>query len=246
MLRARWADLHLHTVLSACAEVEMIPPLIIERALELGLDWIAVTDHNSTGNVGAMLAAARGTGLVVTPGMEVESREEVHLVCLFDTAEQAEAWGALVIAHLPRRRNDERFFGAQFVVDAEGEYLRTEERLLLTSTDLSVEEIVQGVAGLGGMVIPAHVDRPANSLLVNLGFVPPGLDMPGLEISRRASAAEFRRAHPELARYGLLSSGDAHRLSELVRRTAVISRAATVAELRRALAGEGDCSVVVT
>lgn len=245
MLRARWADLHLHTVLSPCAEVEMIPPLVVQRALELGLDWIAVTDHNSTGNVQAMLGAAAGTGLAVTPGMEVESREEVHLVCLFDTVEQAEAWGALVSAHLPQRQNDERFFGAQFVVDAEGEYLRTEERLLLTSTDLSVEEIVRRVAELEGLAIPAHVDRPANSLLVNLGFVPPGLDMPGLEISRWASVAEFRRAHPELAHYGLISSGDGHRLSELVRRTAVISRGTTVAELRRALRGEGGCSVVV-
>ena len=245
MLRARWADLHLHTVLSPCAEVEMIPPLVVQRALELGLDWIAVTDHNSSGNVRAMLAAAQGTGLAVMPGMEVESREEAHLVCLFDTTEQAEAWQALVDAHLPQRRNDERFFGAQFVVDAQGEYVRTEERLLLTSTDLSVEEVVQEVTRLGGLVVPAHVDRPANSLLVNLGFVPPALDVPGLEISRWTTAADFRRAHPELADYGLISSGDAHRLSEMMRRTAVISRGTTVAELRRALRGEDGCGVEV-
>lgn len=223
----------------------MIPPLIVARALELGLEWIAVTDHNSTGNVRAMLAAADGTGLAVTPGLEVESREEVHLVCLFDTAEQAEAWGALVAAHLPLRRNDERFFGAQFVVDAQGEYVRTEERLLATSVDLSVDEIARGVNALGGVVIAAHVDRPANSLLGNLGMVPPGLEIAGLELSPRADPAEFRRAHPELAGYGLLSSGDAHRLNEMVRRTAVISRSATVAGLRRALRNEDGCSVEV-
>jgi PHP family Zn ribbon phosphoesterase len=245
MLRARWADLHVHTVLSACAEVEMIPPLIVGRALELGLDWIAVTDHNSTDNVRAMMAAAEGTGLAVTPGLEVESREEVHLVCLFDAIEQAEAWGALVAEHLPLRQNDERFFGAQYVVDAQGEYVRTEERLLLTSTDLSVEEIVEGVAAAGGLAIPAHVDRPANSLLVNLGFVPPGLDIPGLEISRRTTVRAFRQAQPGLAGYGLISSGDAHRLSEMMRRTAVVSRGTTMAELRRALRAEDDCSVIV-
>jgi len=223
----------------------MIPPLIVARALELGLEWIAVTDHNSAGNVRAMLAAADGTGLTVTPGLEVESREEVHLVCLFDTAEQAEAWGALVAAHLPARKNDERFFGAQFVVDAQGEYVRTEERLLATSADLSVEEVAQGATALGGVVIAAHVDRPANSLLGNLGLIPPGLEIAGLELSRWASSSEFRRAHPELAGYGLLSSGDAHRLSEIMRRTAVISRAATVADLRRALRNEDGCSVEV-
>lgn len=243
MLRGRWADLHVHTVLSPCAEVEMVPPLIVQRALELRLDWIAVTDHNSVGNACAVLAAAEGTGLTVTPGLEVESREEVHLVCLFDTIAQAEAWAALVTAHLPLRRNDERFFGVQLVVDRQGDYVRTEERLLSTSTDLSVEAIVRGVAELGGLAIPAHVDRPANSLLVNLGFIPPDLDICGLEISRWTSSAGFRQAHPELAGYGLVCSGDAHRLSEMIRRTVVVTRQSTVAELRRALRAEGDLSV---
>jgi PHP family Zn ribbon phosphoesterase len=244
MLRGRWADLHLHTVLSACAEVEMIPPLIVQRALELRLDWIAVTDHHSAGNVRAVRAAAEGTGLAVTPGLEVESREEVHLVCLFDAIEQAERWAAAVAEHLPPRLNDERFFGAQLLVDASGDYVRTERQLLLTATDLSVEEIVSCVARLGGLAIPAHVDRPAHSLLGNLGFVPPGLDIAGLEISPRTSGSAFRQAHPELEGYGLLCSGDAHRLSDMVRRTLVVTRAPTVVELGRALRAEGDLSVV--
>ncbi len=223
----------------------MIPPLIVRQALQLGLEWIAVTDHNSAGNVRAVQAAAEGTGLTVMPGLEVESREEVHLVCLFDTAEQAEAYATVVTAHLPQRLNDERHFGAQYVVDAAGEYVRTEERLLLTSADLSIDEIVRGVGERGGICIPAHVDRPANSLLVNLGFVPPGLDVPGLEVSPRVAVNEFRKANPELARFGLVCSGDAHRLSEMVKRTLVVSRAATVRELRQALRGEGDLSVSV-
>lgn len=245
MLKGRWADLHVHTVLSPCAEVEMIPPLIVRRALELGLDWIAITDHNTAGNVGAVRGAAEGTGLAVTAGLEVESREEVHLLCLFDEVEQAEAWAELVAEHLPQRRNDERRFGAQYVVDAAGEYVRTEERLLLTSTNLTVEEIVGGVDERGGLCLPAHVDRPANSLLVNLGFVPPGPAIHGLEISRWAGPKEFGRARPELAGYPLVGFGDAHRLSEMVRRTVVVARDSTVAELRRALHGEGGRSLRV-
>jgi 3',5'-nucleoside bisphosphate phosphatase len=244
-MRSLKADLHLHTVLSPCAEVEMIPPLIVRQALALGLDWLAVTDHNCAANVRAVAEAARGSALRVTPGAEVESREEVHVVCLFDTAEQAEAWGAFVAQHLPARRNDERFFGAQYVVDATGDYVRSEERLLLTSTDLSVEEIAAAVREGGGIAIPAHVDRPANSLLVNLGFVPPGLPVAGLEISRWTGSAGFRRAHPELARYGLIGSGDAHRLSEMLSRTVVVCEEPTVAELALALAGAAGRSVTV-
>ena len=176
------ADLHLHTVLSACAEVEMIPPLIIQRARELGLELLAVTDHNAARNVAAMMAAAEGTGITVLPGMEVQSREEVHLLCLFDTLEQVLAWQERVFAALPDRENDEAFFGAQFVVDAEGEYLDTENRLLAISTALSVEQVVAGVRALGGIVLAAHVDRPSFSLVANLGFVPPGLEIAGIEL----------------------------------------------------------------
>jgi 3',5'-nucleoside bisphosphate phosphatase len=244
-MRAFWADLHLHTVLSPCAEVEMIPPLIVRQALALGLDWIAVTDHNAVANAGAVQEAAAGTGLAVTPGLEVESREEVHMLCLFDALPQAEAWAATVAAHLPRRANDEQHFGAQYVVDARGDYVRTEERLLLASTDLSVEEICAGVSALGGLTVPAHVDRPVNSLLANLGFMPPGLPVPAIEISRWQPAAGFRQAHPELASFGLIGSGDAHRPTELLRRTVVVAEAPTLAELRRAWACEKGRSVLV-
>ena len=245
MLRGRWADLHVHTVLSACAEVEMIPPLIVRQALALGLDWIAITDHNAAANVRAVQQAAQGTDLVVSAGLEVESREEVHVLCLFDGADEAEAWAQEVANHLPPRRNDEQHFGAQFVVDANGDYVCTEERLLATSVSLTIEQIVSEVARLGGVAIPAHVDRPANSLLANLGFVPPDLAVAGLEISRWTGSAAFREAHPELGAYGLVVSGDAHRLSEIVRRTCVVSRGASVRELYRALRGEGDLSVAV-
>ena len=165
----------------------MIPPLIVRRARELGLQMLAVTDHNAARNVPAVMAAAAGTGITVLPGMEVQSREEVHMVCLFDTLEQVLAWQEQVFAALPDRENDEAFFGAQYVVDAEGEYVETETRLLSISTALSVEQVVAGARALGGIVIAAHVDRPSFSLVANLGFVPPGLEIAGIELSRRAN-----------------------------------------------------------
>jgi PHP family Zn ribbon phosphoesterase len=179
-------DLHIHTVLSACAEVEMIPPLIVQRALELGLGMIGIADHNCAANAAAVVEAAQGTGLTVLPGMEVQTREEVHMLCLFDALEQVERWQGTVDAALPRRPNRESFFGAQYVVDASGAHRYTEERLLATSTSLSVEQVAEGVVALGGMCIPAHIDRPSYSILSNLGFVPQGLRVAGLEITSRA------------------------------------------------------------
>jgi 3',5'-nucleoside bisphosphate phosphatase len=279
-------DLHIHTVLSPCAEVEMIPPLIVRRALELGLALIGIADHNCAANAAAVIEAARDTSLTVLPGMEVQTREEVHMLCVFDTLEQVEDWQRTVDAALPGLPNREDFFGAQYVVDATGAHRYTEERLLATSTSLSVEQVAAGVEALGGLCIPAHIDRPSFSILSNLGFIPPGLPVAGLEISPRAigrakigtgqlcvdekstfstteapfsSSSESRDTtydmekpaaerltsawksveyHAGSARYGVLVSSDAHRLSEMGAYTRLRIAACTVAELRLALSGE--------
>jgi PHP family Zn ribbon phosphoesterase len=236
-------DLHVHTVLSPCAEIEMIPPLIVRRAQELGLGMIAVTDHNCTANAGAVIKAAQGSGLTVLPGMEVQTREEVHVLCLFDTLQQAAQWDERVAAALPNALNNAEFFGAQYVVDATGDHMYTEERLLATSTRLSIERVVQGVNDLGGICIPAHVDRPAFSILSNLGFIPPDLPIAGIELSRLTTPQKLVELFPGVSRYGMIVSGDAHRLAEMIAQTRVQIAAPTVSELSLALAGEQERNI---
>ena len=239
------ADLHIHTVHSACAETEMMPEFILERAQELGLTLIAVTDHNSAENAAAMLRAAEGSGITVLPGMEVQTREEVHMLCLFDTLEQVARWQEEVSAHLPRLKNKPEVFGTQVVLDAEGEPVGTDDRLLATSTSFSVDEVVQRVQRLNGLCIPCHVDRPAYSLIANLGFIPPDLQIKGVEISHLVGPKEAHERFPQLKHYSLIASGDAHRLKEMARRTTLKMAEPTVAELALALAGEGDRGVWV-
>lgn len=216
----------------------MIPPFIVRRAQELALGIIAITDHNSAENVAAVIEAARGLDLVVLAGMEVQSKEEVHLLCLFQTLEQVMDWQAVVYVHLPPLKNNEEFFGPQFVVDASGDFVRYNERLLLTSISLSVEEIAAGVVDRGGLCIAAHVDRPAFSLLANLGFVPPDVGFAAMEISRHASVEESRQRNPSLAGYPFVSSGDAHRLEEMSDRTILTLNEPTIAEMALAFRGQ--------
>jgi hypothetical protein len=244
-LRPYLADLHVHTVLSPCAEVEMIPPLIVARARELALGVIAVTDHNSAENAAAVIEAAQGLDLKVLPGMEVQTREEVHLLCLFDTVEQALDWQECVYAHLPPLKNREEYFGAQFVVDSTGDYVRSNDRLLLTSTSLSVEEAARGVEQRKGLCIPAHVDRPSFSLLANLGFVPQDVQWSAMEVSRQADVEQLQRKHPSLGGYAFVSSGDAHRLDELSDRTVLTIAQPSVAEIGMALRQQGGRRVKV-
>lgn len=223
----------------------MFADFILERVQELDLDLIAVTDHNSAENAATMVALAEGTGITVWPGMEVQTREEVHLLCLFDTLEQAWTWQEEVYAHLPNLKNREDVFGAQIVLDETGNPVGRNERLLLTSTSFSVEQVVQRVRQLEGLCIPAHVDRPAYSIIANLGFIPPDLGFTGVEISHLVGLEESRERFPELEQYTVVANSDAHRLSELARRTTVKMEGTTVAELSRALAGEGGRGVWV-
>jgi hypothetical protein len=230
------AELHVHTVLSPCAEIEMIPPFIVEEALERGINLIAITDHNASANVRAVQRAAAGTDLVVLAGMEIQTREEVHMLCLFDTAEQVEAWQSAVNLYLPDMPNRPDYFGEQFVVDEKGDFVRSETRLLLTSADLSLHEAVEGVRALGGLTIPAHVNRKAFSLLENLGLVPTDVPFDALEISRHLSLAEAPLKYPQLLGYPLIQSGDVHRLEEFLGKNVFKVEAPTIQELRLALA----------
>jgi len=228
------AEFHVHTVLSPCAELEMLPPMIVMEALERGIQLIAITDHNSTGNIQAVQKAAAGTNLTVLPGMEMQTREEVHVLCLFDHLEQAQRWQEVVNASLPVLENRPNFFGDQLLVDEIGEFVAYESRLLLTSSSLSIDEVWRQVEILGGIVVPAHVDRPANGLLTMLGFVPPEIPFPALEISRQLKPAVATVLHPQLAGYPLVQGGDAHRLEDLRGVNQLKIETPTISELKLA------------
>ncbi len=235
------AELHVHTVLSPCAGVEMIPPLIVCEALENGIQLIAITDHNASANIAAVMAAAQGTGLVVLPGMELQTKEEVHLLCLFDTLEQVATWQAKVDALLPNLPNNIEYFGEQFVVDSTGEFIRREERLLLNSANITLDEAAAQVTALGGLAIPAHIDRQANGLIAILGLIPPGFE--ALEISRHITPEAARKKYPQAAGCPLLQSGDVHLLDGFIGTTRLTVEKPTIPEIRMALTGRNGRKV---
>lgn len=225
------ADLHVHTVLSPCAEVEMIPPLIVQRAGEKNIDLIAITDHNASANVRAVQAAAKGTQLTVLAGMEVQSREDVHLLTLFETMDALEAWQVEVDKSLPDLPNEPDFFGEQFVVDESGEFIRSEPRLLLTSTRFSIDEIFERVNEIGGLTIPAHVERTSYGLFPSLGLISENWHVSAFEISRHITPQKAKDAFPDLRHYPLIQSGDVHRLDEFLGSTVFSMAAPTLTEI---------------
>jgi PHP family Zn ribbon phosphoesterase len=233
MVRVYAADLHVHTCLSPCADEEMSPRNIVRTAIEASLDIIAVTDHNSGKNVSAVMAAAVDLPLTVIAGMEVQSREEVHLLSFFGSVEALEEWDTFIYQHLPEVHNDPEIFGYQPIVDKEGYVLRFEEKLLINSLDLSVEELVQGVGDREGICIPAHVDREAFSMINQLGYIPPELPIAAVEITG-SQGGEVPGG------YAVVTASDAHFLRDIgSKRTLFLLEAPTIAEIQKGLRGEG-------
>ncbi len=70
----------------------MIPPLIIQEAEARGINLIAVSDHNAIDNIQAVMQAARGSTVTVLPGIELQTREEIHRLCWFDHMDQIEGF----------------------------------------------------------------------------------------------------------------------------------------------------------
>lgn len=223
----------------------MTPPNIVGRARELGLAGIGVTDHNSAENVAAVQEAASATGLVVIPGLEIQTTEEVDLLALFADLDDALAVQDRVYAGLGEARNRPEFFGEQIVVDAGGYPIRENLRLLQGRTDLTIEQAVTLVHRHDGLAIAAHIDRPSRSLLGTLGFVPAGLGLDGIEVSGQAVPERVLEQHPELAPLCAASFGDAHRLDDMGGRTEFLLDAPTLDGIRHCFRGDASYAISI-
>jgi len=229
------ADLHVHTCLSACADVTMSPRRIAEEAKRKSLDILGVCDHNSAENAAAVSETAGRAGIRVFPGLEITTREEVHLLALFESIDSALSMQEEVYGHLAGE-NDETAFGRQVIADAEDEVVGFEAKFLLGAVTLSLGSVVESIHALRGLAIAAHVDRRAFGLIGQLGFVPQGLALDALEISPRLAREEARdKVASDLP---LVRGSDAHKLQEIgTATTSFFLEDPAIGEVRKALLG---------
>ncbi len=209
------ADLHLHTVLSPCGDIEMTPRQIIARAAERGLDIIGVTDHNSTRQCEEIKKVGVREGIFVLCGAEVTTREEVHCLAFFETSETLAEFQQFLKANLPPIENDVDKFGYQLVINEAEEIVDEEPYLLINALSKSIDEVEAEVHRLGGIFIPAHINKAQNSLLSQLGFVPPDLKVEALELSKHITTEAFLEKNKYLAKYTFIHSSDAHCIDDI-------------------------------
>ncbi|GLB29955.1 histidinol-phosphatase [Lacrimispora amygdalina] len=208
-------DLHIHSCLSPCGDDDMTPGNIAGMAALKGLDVIAVTDHNSCKNCPAVLHFAEKFGILAIPGMELCTSEEVHAVCLFPTLLKAMEFDAYVEKKLIPFPNNVEIFGKQLICNKEDEAIGTVENLLINSTEISFDGLWDLVRSFGGVMFPAHLDKNANSLLSNLGFVPPDSRFTAAEMRHLNRLPELVRQNPYLEKCLILQNSDAHQLGDI-------------------------------
>ncbi|NLY43201.1 MAG: PHP domain-containing protein [Clostridiaceae bacterium] len=210
-----YIDLHIHSALSPCGDEDMTPNNIVNMAALKGLDFIAVTDHNAVGNTQAIMECAQDKGIIAVPGMEVQTSEEVHVLCLFPDLESAVEIENLVQRHLPAFKNRPDIFGPQVLYNSKDEVIGYEDKLLVTATALPIHRIKYEVEKVGGVAIPAHIDKNSFSIISNLGFIPDELGFTAVEVSKRVDKKEYARQNPGIEKYRILCNSDAHYLWDI-------------------------------
>jgi len=204
------ADLHIHTILSPCASLEMSPKVIVKTALQKGLDIIAITDHNSTRQCLGVTKEAENSSLKVFLGVEVNTKEEIHCLAYFENFELLNCFQEYIDQHLPDFKNNPNKFGYQIVVDENEHIIYEESKLLITGLDQNINQIELKVHELNGVFIPAHINKPKYSLTSQLGFIPQDLIADGYEVSNHTTKEAMRNQNKYLIGKSILQNSDAH------------------------------------
>ena len=208
-------DLHIHSCLSPCADDDMTPNNIAGMATLKGLQILALTDHNSCKNCPAFFEACRRNGIVPIAGMELSTAEDIHLICLFETLEAAMAFDREIEAHLPPIKNRADIFGNQLVLDGEDQQIGSEDRLLISATDLWIRDALDLARSYGAHVHPAHIDRESNGIVSILGDIPSEYGFGIFEFNDAGSVDSYRERFSGIGEDSVLVCSDAHHLWDI-------------------------------
>jgi len=209
------ADLHIHTLLSPCGDLDMTPKNILAKSKAQNIDIIGITDHNSVRQCYLVKELAENDDILVLCGAEVTTSEEVHCLVFFEKDHQLIEFQDFIEENLPGFLNDPSFFGYQVVIDKNEDIIYEEELLLTSALRKSIDEISEKVSQLNGIFIPAHIDKSKNSIISQLGFVPKGLKFDALGLSPHCDFSEFIVENSYLKDFSFVRNSDAHYVDDI-------------------------------
>ncbi len=240
------ADLHTHTVLSPCGSLEMSPLRIIEKAKQEGIKLLGITDHNSTLMCKTMHEVGMENNLNILPGAEITTREEVHCLAFFDDWKALDNFQQYLDHHLPNIKHDPNKYGYQVIVDRDEQITGEIKKWLITAINQTIEQVEQKVHELNGIFIPAHIDRPVNSLVSQLGFIPPDIKADALELSKFTTKKQMEQIHPIINNFSMIQSSDAHFIENIGDATCKFElETLSFNEIRMAFKKEGNRKIIL-
>lgn len=204
------ADLHIHTLLSPCGDLDMTPEDIVYKAKERGLDIIGITDHNTTKHCKLAKKYGERFGVFVLMGAEVTTKEEAHCLAFFESEEALNDFENYLQENLPNIPNDVDKFGYQVQIDEEQNVIYEEPKFLPSAINQTTEEVEAKVHALNGLFIPAHIDKPKFSIPSQLGFIPFDLNVDAVEISHNTTQENYLLKNKYLKQKTFIQSSDAH------------------------------------
>ncbi len=179
-------------------------------------------------------------------GAEVTTREEVHCLTFFENDDQLSEFQVYLEKHLPPIPNNIQKFGYQLVVNENEQIIDEIEYLLISALDQSIEQVEQKVHSLGGIFIPAHIDRPSYSIISQLGFIPADLLIDGIEISANCKVQSIVPFLGKQTGRAIIRNSDAHYVENIGKAfTTFEMEHRTFSEVKLALKGLQGRKVII-
>jgi PHP family Zn ribbon phosphoesterase len=204
--------MHIHSCLSPCAELEMSPKNIVKQAIKAGLNAIVVADHNSALNTEVVAYECEQAGISCLYGIEANTLEEAHILCIFDKFSDALALSNLLYEALFPVPFDKDTYGYQVVLDKDENVVDMPEKLLSAPTTMSINDLEKEVLSRNGLFIPSHIDKPYCSVISQLGFLPPTDLYTAVEVSKFCS---HEHAKELSGKFHYITNSDAHNMDDV-------------------------------
>ncbi|MBE3036458.1 MAG: histidinol-phosphatase [Candidatus Atribacteria bacterium] len=193
----------------------MSPQLILEQAVQKELNLISITDHNTVWHSILACRLSEYMSIQVIPGVELTSREEVHLLAYFPNIEALLKMGEEIDNYLPRKKNNSRVFGNQLYYDLNGEITGIDETLRQVALNIGIDNLVDFVHSIEGIAVPAHIDKDRFSLLSQLGFLDQEADYDAVEASKFKWRKEKFQLGNIWSGFPVIAGSDSHGIEDI-------------------------------
>jgi len=207
--------LHIHSALSACGDDIMSPQLILEQAVQKGLNLISITDHNTVQHSILACKLSEGIPIRVIPGVELTSREEVHLLAYFPNVDALLKIEKEIDNYLPKRKNNSQVFGYQLCYDLKGEIVGIDYTLRQVALNIGLDNLVEFIHNIEGIAVPAHIDKNRFSLLSQLGFLDREANFDAVEISKFKWRKEKFQLGNTWSDFPVIAGSDSHGVEDI-------------------------------